>query len=477
MADVLTPDLCIIGAGAGGIAAARAARRLGASVVLVERVRMGGARLNTACIPGAAFMAAATQAQQMRTASRFGIADADPHPVFRQVHEHVHGVMDILAPADSIEQLTALGVDLIAGEARFAAPRLLKVDEVGIRAKRYIIATGSRPEIPSIPGLDDVPYFTTDTIVENTRKLTHLLVVGAGPVGLELAQAHRRLGSDVTVVDSGDPVLSGDPELSAIALERIAAEGVDVLGGTTILGISLRSMGIGVRVRTGEIDRQLDVSHILVATGRLPNIETLDLDKARIRLARADGPAVLRNAGMETSNPRVLLIGDAVGAGVSTLRAVREARLAVERALLGRRPSSGADLVPVVTHTDPEIAEIGLTEAQARTAGRAIHVVRASFAENARARTRRDAFGLAKLLLDPSGRILGAGIVGSGAGETVSVLSAAMAGGLAADDLADLPIPQPTLAEIVVALGEAWRRDRPLAPATRRRLAMARWLR
>ncbi|MDB5506174.1 MAG: Mercuric ion reductase [Devosia sp.] len=476
MAEILTPDICIIGAGAGGLAAARRARRLGAEVVLIERDRMGGARLNTGSLPAGALIAAADHAHAMRTAGRFGIASEEPRPVARQVHDHVRDVMDGFAAGDSIENIVALGVNLVPGDAKFIAPNVVKAGDVTIKARNFIVATGSRPAIPVIPGLDTVPFFTTDTIAENIRKLTHLLIVGAGAAGLEYAQAYRRLGSEVTVIDTATPLSGSDPELVDIALRQLISEGVRVRPNVAITAIQLRSMGIGVTLGEVEAAEALDVSHIFVATGRIPNLDGLDLDKARLRQDK-DGKVTLPDS-VRTTNPRVLVIGDALGGVSNNSSALHEANAAVDRALSRRSGKLDHSLLPQVVYLDPELAEIGLSEPMARIRLKDnFRVVRASYAETARARARRETQGVAKLILDPAGKILGAGIVGRGAGELIGIISAAMAGGLKAGDLATLPLAYPTFSEVIARLGDAYLRDTTPQSTPRPRFGLSRMLR
>jgi pyruvate/2-oxoglutarate dehydrogenase complex dihydrolipoamide dehydrogenase (E3) component len=478
MADILTPDFCVIGAGSGGLAVAAAARAYGASVVLVEREKMGGERLNAGCIPSKALAAAARRAQALRTATPFGIGSDEPKVNFRGLHEHIHGIIDGIAANVSIERFEALGVEIVGGEAKFTDRRTVVAGETTIRARRFVIATGSRPAIPRIQGLDTVPYFTSDTIFENTRKLSHLVIIGGGPTGLELAQAYRRLGSDVTVIDKGPMLPDSDPELVEIALRRMIDEGVSLRPETEVTSITLRSMGIGVTVKSGETAGQLDASHILVATGRVANLDDLDLEKARIRHQKGDVPTLVVSSHLLTSNPKVYAIGDAAGGPQQTSLAVHQARQIVDHALLGRSFHNTTELVPTATFTDPEIAEVGITEPLAKKRLKTRYTVtRASFAENDRARTERQGFGVAKMITAGDGRILGAGIVGPEAAELIALFSFAVANKLKAETLSAFVAPYPTLSEIARQLGEQYLKGQGQTPWVKRRLALNRLLR
>ena len=278
------------------------------------------------------------------------------------------------------------------------------------------------------------------------------------------------------MVDRAAPLSGSDPELVEIALRQLTAEGVRIRSDVMITGIQQRSMGIGVTVGEGETAEALDVSHIFVAAGRTPNLDGLDLDKARIRQDKYGG-VTLPNT-VRTTNPRILVIGDALGGVSSNVAALHEAGAAVDHALARRSGRLNHSSLPHVLYLDPELAEIGISEAMARARFRdGFRIVRASYAETARARVRRETQGVAKLILDPAGNILGAGIVGRGAGELIGIISAAMAGGLKAGALATLPLAYPTFSEVIARLGEAYLRDTSSQSARRLRFGFSRVLR
>jgi pyruvate/2-oxoglutarate dehydrogenase complex dihydrolipoamide dehydrogenase (E3) component len=478
MADILKPDLCIIGAGSGGLTVAAAARAFGASVVLVERGKMGGDCLNAGCVPSKALIASARVAHTLRNAARFGIANDEPRANFRAVHDHVQGVIAAIAPHDSIERFTALGADVIAAEGRFLDRRTLKAGETLIRARRFVIATGSRPKVPDIPGLGDVPYFTNETIFEHTAKLTHLVVIGGGPVGMELAQAYRRLGSQVTVIETAKALGRSDPELAEIALRQLREEGVDIREGTRVTEIIARSQGIGVRIAgPGGEPQILDASHILVATGRQASLDGLDLEKARVRRDPINKARLLVKDNLKTSNRRIYAIGDAAGGLQFTHAAGYQGGLVVRNAVFGLPVRKDDAMVPKAVFTDPEIAEVGLTEPQAKARFRTNYkVVRWSFAENDRARSLRQTQGVAKMITDRNGRIIGAGIVGPDAGELITLFSFAIANRLSARHLMAFVAPYPTLSEIAKRLGTEFYRDATANPWLQRLMALNRLL-
>lgn len=457
--DISTPDLCIIGGGTAGLAAAEAARARGASVILVERGVLGGEGLYSGGAAARALSASAARAHAMRSAAPFGVADAEAKVSLRQVHDHVQAVVTRLSPEASRERMTALGVEIIAAEAAFHDPRTVKAGEQFIRTKTFVLATGSTTAVPDIAGLSEVPFFTAETIFENARKLSHLVIVGEGPGALEIAQAYKRLGSDVTVLCSGVALPEHDPELADIALHKLREEGVAIIEHARI-SVQPRSQGIGILVRTGDREDRLDASHILVAGARLPNLDALALDKARIGRDKTDAARLELTPSLRTTNPRVFAVGDAAGGRPSGHQAEHQARLVVDHALFGLSARYDHEAIPSVAFTHPEIAEVGMTEAQAKVRLKTRYrVLRTALTESHRARAERHAHGLAKLIVAPDGRILGAGVVGDGAGELVSLFALALSKKLTARDLAGFVAPYPTMAEIATQLGRQFSRD------------------
>jgi pyruvate/2-oxoglutarate dehydrogenase complex dihydrolipoamide dehydrogenase (E3) component len=472
LADTLTPDLCVIGAGPAGLAVAEAARSLGVSVLVVDKGRLGGRALHSGAIPARALGTAAAHAHAMRNGASFGITAEAIKVNFRRVHDHVDAVIAALSPARSTPHFEALGAQVLTGDAAFADGRTLKVADTLVKARRFVVATGSRPVVPAIPGLDAVPYFTTDTIVDNTRKLTHLVVIGGDALGLELAQSYARLGTEVTVLETGALLPGIDPELVAVALQRLEEEGVRLRPHTEVTAIHARSMGIGVGIRGAEGEAMLDASHILVAVERVPDLDTLGLEQAGVRRQKDDVTRLQLSAAGRTTNPRIYAAGDAAGGHASVTSALEKARAVVDNALLGL-PARDQAQVPRVVGTAPEIAEVGLTERSARTKyGTRFHVYRAPFADNDAARARRDTYGLAKLIVGPSGRLLGAGVVGSGAAELCALFALALSANLTVAQLGRFAAPYPSLAGVASRLGRA--APRAEDPVTRALLAVNR---
>jgi pyruvate/2-oxoglutarate dehydrogenase complex dihydrolipoamide dehydrogenase (E3) component len=441
----LRPDLCVIGAGSGGLSVAAAAAQLGASVVLVEKHKMGGDCLNYGCVPSKALIAAGRRAQLMRSSAPFGIAPVSPHVDPGAVHDHVHGVIAAIAPNDSEERFTGLGVKVIRASGHFVTRNTLKAGDHRIKARRFVIATGSSPAVPPIPGLERVPHFTNETIFDNREKLDHLIVIGGGPVGLELAQAHLRLGSRVTVIEAVKALGNGDPELAGVVLEHVKAEGLELREGATVERVTGGTRLIDVHVSEGEHKTVVQGSHLLVATGRVPNTAGLNLEAAAIKY---DKRGIRVNKALQTSNRKVFAIGDVAGGPQFTHVANYHAGIVIRRTVL-RLPATVDDGgIPWVTFTDPELAHVGLAEEAARARHGRVKVYRWPYHENDRAQAERATAGFIKVVTDRKGYIKGASIVGEHAGELIQMWSLAISQRLPIKAMTQWISPYPTLSEI-----------------------------
>lgn len=446
--ELLTPDICVIGAGSGGLSVAAAAAAFGVPVVLIERDRMGGDCLNTGCVPSKALLAAAKRAMALRKAEPFGIMAQRVAVDFRQVHRHVHDVIAAIAPNDSRERFTGLGVRVIEGTARFTDPRTVVVndDAFEIKARRFVIATGSTAALPPIPGLDETPYLTNETIFDLRVQPKQLIVIGAGPIGLELAQAFRRLGSEATVLEAAQPLAKDDPECAQIVLDQLERDGVVLRTGVRITSIAKSRARVLVTLTgDGAQEETIEGTHLLVAIGRRPVIDGLDLDKAGVK---AEPGGIVVDKRLRTSNKRVYAIGDVAGGLQFTHVANAHAGIVIRNALFRLPAKMNGAAVPWVTYTEPELAQVGLTEAQARHRYRNVRILRWPYHENDRAQAERETAGHIKIVTSKRGRILGATIVGSGAGELISTWTLAIGKGLNIRAMAEFIVPYPTLAEI-----------------------------
>ena len=472
MVELLRPDICVIGGGSGGLSVAAAAAAFGVPVVLVEKDRMGGDCLNTGCVPSKSLIAAAKRAHVFVEAARFGISAREVAIDFRRVHDHVHEVIAAIAPNDSKERFTGLGVRVIEGVARFKDASTVGVgDDVEIAARRFVIATGSSPAIPTITGLDATTHFTNDTIFDLATRPEHLIIIGAGPIGLELAQAFRRLGSAVTVLEAVAPLGAEDSECAAIVVDQLAREGVRLRTGVAVQRVEQAEMKVRVVLDSGTGEETLEGSHLLIATGRRPNVDGLGLDKAGI----AYGEKGIRiDNGLRTSNRRVYAIGDVAGGPQFTHAANYHAGLVIRNALFRLPVRADTAAIPRVTFTDPELAHVGLTETDARQRGDVIRVLRWPYQENDRAQTERETRGHIKVITSKYGRILGATIVGTAAGELISVWVLAIAQRANIRRIAGMIMPYPTLSEIGKRAGVTYFTPSLTSPWVRRIITLLR---
>lgn len=463
-------DLCVIGAGSGGLSVAAGAAQMGADTVLIERGAMGGDCLNSGCVPSKSLLAAAKAADAVRRAGRFGVNGHEPSIDFAAVHGHVHGVIDAIAPHDSQERFEGLGVRVIRAAARFTGPDTIEADGTTVRARRFVLATGSRPAVPPLPGLDAAPFLTNETLFERSAAPDHLLVLGGGPIGVEMAQAHRRLGARVTMLVRSRLLPKDDPELVAVLRRRLTAEGVAILETTAVARVERAGNGVAAVLEDG---RRIEGSDLLVATGRAPNVEELGLDAAGIAVGRK---GVEVDARLRTTNRRVFAVGDVTGGPAFTHVAGQHASVVIKNALFRLPAKVDYAALPWVTYAEPELAQVGLTEAAARERhGDGVRGLTAPFSANDRARTEAETEGLVKLVVTRRGRLLGAGIVGPHAGEQVALWCLAVAKRMGVGDVANLTLPYPTLAEAGKRAAGSFYTPTLFGPRTRRLVRFLGW--
>lgn len=441
----LEPDICVIGAGSAGLSIAAGASQMGAQTVLIEKGEMGGDCLNYGCVPSKALLVAGRAAQAWRQTAAFGIDSPEPAVDFARVHAHVRDVIDGIAPLDSVERFTGLGVDVIKDKAVFEDGRTLVADGARIRAKRFVVATGSRASIPPIEGLDQVAYLTNETVFSLTERPEHLIVIGGGPIGSELGQAFRHLGAEVSLVEMGSILQNDDPELAEVVRRRFVEDGIRLYEQAKVSRVAAAGNGVAVTLELVGGEQRIEGSHLLLAAGRQPTVEGLGLEAAGIDYDRR---GIKTDARLRTSNKRVYAAGDVAGGPQFTHMAGHHAGVVIKNALFRLPAKVETKAVPWVTYTEPELAHVGLTEAMARTAGHQITILRWDFHENDRARAERQTEGLCKAVVTPKGKILGASIVGPQAGELIQPWVLAMSNGLKISAMAQVIAPYPTLGEV-----------------------------
>lgn len=465
-------DLAVIGAGSAGLSVTAVAAQLGLRVALIERGRMGGDCLNVGCVPSKSLLAAAHAAQAARRAHVFGVRLAEPIVDWASVRAHVHGIIAAIAPADSEDRFRALGVTVLRGEARFAAQDTLEVDGARLSARHIVIAAGSRPATPPVPGLERLATLTNETLFEMREKPEHLLILGGGPIGLEMADAHAGLGCRVTMVEAGRIAGHDDPELAAGLREALTQKGMAILEGVKV---AEAAPGPTLVLRDG---RRLSGSHLLVATGRQPNLEALALDAGGVE-ATASGIAT--DAGLRSlTNRRVFAVGDiadprSIGPRAFTHVGTYHAGIVIRRAVFRLPARLDYRALPRVTYTNPELAQVGPSAEEARAAGRRVSTLRWSMAENDRAQAERDVAGLVKLVVE-RGRVIGAGILAPHAGEMIGQWTLAIERRLPVRALAELIAPYPTRAEAGKRAAGAYYGLRLFAPRTKRLVRALSWL-
>jgi pyruvate/2-oxoglutarate dehydrogenase complex dihydrolipoamide dehydrogenase (E3) component len=436
-------DIAVIGAGSGGLTVAAAAAQFGQSVILFEKGKMGGDCLNYGCVPSKALIAASKQAHAMRTAGKYGIEAAAPKVDFKKVQAYVRSVIAAIEPNDSVERFEKLGVKVVSRAAKFIDATSVEAAGTVYKARRFVIATGSRAAVPPIPGLADVAYLTNETVFENTVLPKHLIIIGGGPIGMELAQAHRRLGSEVTVLEAFDPLAKDDPELTGIVLDSLRADGIKIVARAAIKKISKANAGFVVDTETNGV---ITGSHLLVAAGRVANVDGMNLEAAGVAYTKR---GITVDAGLRSSQRHIYAVGDVAGGLQFTHVAGYQAGLVIRNALFRLPVKNRTDIIPWVTYTDPELAHVGLTEAAARQEfGGAVKVLRWPFHDNDRAQAEGKTTGLIKAVIGKGGRILGVSIVGTQAGELIQPWVLAMGSGLKIKALAGMVAPYPTLGEI-----------------------------
>ncbi len=470
MASDLSVDICVIGAGSGGLSVAAGASQLGASTVLVERDKLGGDCLNTGCVPSKAMLAAAHAAEAVRRAGRFGIRVGAPEIDPAGVYGHVQGVIAAIQPMDSVERFEGLGVQVIQDTARFTGPRQIVAGGTRISARRFVIATGSSPFAPPIRGLDQVAYYTNENIFEADALPEHLIVIGGGPIGIELAQAHRHLGARVTVLEMLSIMPNDDPELVGIVRGQLIDDGIDIREGVSINRIEKTASG--VRVLLDDCETPIDGSHLLVAAGRRANVENIGLDDAGIRYS-ARGIEV--DARMRTSDKKVFAIGDVAGGLQFTHVAGYHAGIVIKNALFRIPAKANMRGVPWVTYCAPELAQVGMTETAARAAGHKIKVLRWPFHDNDRSLAEGQAGGLVKAITTAKGKILGCGIVGAHAGELIHTWVLAIGQNIKIGGIAQMISPYPTRGEVSKRAASSYYTPSLFSEKTRRIVGFLRW--
>lgn len=435
-------DILVIGAGSGGLSVAAGAVQMGASVVLLEGHKMGGDCLNFGCVPSKALIASGKVAYGQSHGASYGVADVAPKVDYAAAKDHVADVIETIAPVDSQERFEGLGVRVIREFGRFISPTEVEAGPYRIKARRVVIATGSSPFVPPIPGLETVPYETNETLFELREQPEHLLIIGGGPIGMEMAQAHLRLGSKVTVIEGAKALGKDDPEMAAIVLEKLRSEGLEIEEDALAEKITGTTGAIEVHAKDGRVFKG---SHLLMAVGRKANMDSLNLEAAGIETHRT---GIKVDDNLKTTNRKVYAIGDVAGGLQFTHVAGYQAGIIIRSALFGLPAKQSMNHIPWATYTDPELSQVGLSEAQAREVhGDRLEVVRFDLHHNDRLIAERKAYGLIKVMV-VKGRPVGVSIAGPQAGELIGMWSLAIANKLKMSQISAMVAPYPSVFEI-----------------------------
>ncbi|MEA5520102.1 mercuric reductase [Limnoraphis robusta] len=435
-------DLVIIGGGSGGLVVASAAAQLKAKVALVERDRLGGDCLWFGCVPSKSLIHASRVAYEVKNAARFGVHTEHPKIDFAKAADHVKTVIKTIEPHDSPERFRGLGVDVIFGDGKFSDRQTFEVNGRQLKARAFVISTGSRPAIPAIPGLTEAGFLTNEKVFSLQERPENFVIIGGGPIGCELGQAFSRLGSNVTIIESGNHLLQKeDPEAAQVVQDQLISEGIKILTQTRVEQVELKA---GKKhIKAGE--NTIIASEILLAAGRVPNVESLNLEAAGVAVGKQ---GIQVNSKLQTTNPRIYACGDVIGGYQFTHVAGYEAVVVLTNALFFPVSKANYRVIPWATFTDPELARVGLTEKQAiERYGKDIYVLKQPFSGVDRAQAEGKTSGFAKIITRGNGEILGAHLVGPSAGELIHEVVLAMANNLKVSALTGIHI-YPTLSEV-----------------------------
>ncbi|MEL7039077.1 MAG: mercuric reductase [Cyanobacteria bacterium J06592_8] len=436
-------DLVIIGGGSGGLVVASAAAQLKAKVALVERDRLGGDCLWFGCVPSKSLIHASRVAYEVKNAARFGIHTEHPKIDFAKAARHVESVIKTIEPHDSPERFRGLGVEVIFGDGKFSDRETFEVNGRQLKARAFVVSTGSRPAIPPIPGLKEAGFITNEKVFSLQDNPETLAIIGGGPIGCELGQALSRLGSTVTIINSSDQILpKEDPEAAEVVKDQLLSEGINILTQT-------RAEQVEVKAGKKHIKAGKDTviaDEILLAAGRTPNVESLNLEAAGVAVGKK---GIQVNAKLQTTNPRIYACGDVIGGYQFTHVAGYEAVVVLTNALFFPVSKANYRVIPWATFTDPELARVGLTEKQAieRYGKDDIYVLKQDFSGVDRAQAEAATAGFGKIITRGNGEILGAHLVGPSAGELIHEIVLAMSNKLKVSALTGIHI-YPTLSEV-----------------------------
>lgn len=458
--EELKADFCVVGGGAGGLSFAAGAAQMGAKVILLESHRMGGDCLYTGCVPSKSLIAVAKVWDNLKKAEAFGSIPSGSSLNFEKVNGYIHDVIRFIEPHDSEERFTGLGVRVIKEKGWFCGDRCIETENYKIRAKRFILATGSSPQIPPIQGLEHISYLTTENLFELEELPKKLMIIGAGPIGSELGQAFRRLGSEVVLLDKGRFLPQLEYDAAQLLRKTLMDEGIAIHDTVDIDRVETNENGVQIYFRkdSGESRKVVEGTHLFVAAGRKPNIFDLQLDKAGIDFTPK---GITISSQLQTTNPRVYAIGDCASSPFKfTHVAGYHAGLAIRNSLFALRSKIRTEPVPWVIFTDPEVAHVGFDEDALKQQGMKYQTLRSGYDENDRACAEDSKTGFIKVLVTSKGKILGVTIVGKNAGELIHPWVMAIQNNLSIGAIAQTICSYPTFQELNKKVAGAFYTDK-----------------
>ncbi|MDZ7682052.1 MAG: FAD-dependent oxidoreductase [Fodinibius sp.] len=442
-------DAVIIGGGSAGLTASGIAANFGAKTMMIEKDRLGGDCTWTGCVPSKALLKAGKIAQNIRNAGKYGLIDGDPEIDFKKLVKHVHEIRhDIYEEADAPENFEAMGIEVVPGRASFIDDHTIEIvrkerDNRVVSARYFFICTGASAFVPPIEGIESVDYLTNESLFEIEELPQELVIIGAGPIGTEMAQAMQRLGSEVTVIDMADRIMTNDdPKLARMLKEKLESEGIEYVLGAQVNKVSSENGEVNVEVLVDGETKAVSGTELLMATGRRASVEGLNLEAAGVAYSKK---GVQVNEKCQTNVSHIYGCGDVTGDYQFTHMSEHTAKVATTNALLKYPMKVDADHVPWCTYTDPELGHIGATEQELREHGKSYEVYRFPFSKIDRALTESEGEGLIKVFAKKwNGKILGASVLGTNAGEMISEYAVAMKNGVSLRNLADTIHPYPT---------------------------------
>ena len=446
MIENIKTDICILGGGSGGLVLAAAARSFGVKTILIENRKMGGECLNYGCIPSKSLIAAADIGHTLKAAEKYGFSFSDVLTNYEKIHQYIQSVIQRISSRDSKERFESLGVKVLTGNSKFIGPnRLIFNHELSIKAKHFVIATGSSPAIPDVEGLKNVPFLTNETIFNLKEKVDHLVVMGGGPVGCELAQAYCFLGSKVTIIQHSYLLPKDDPSHVEELKNIFIKQGINIYEESTVQAVTKKDTAIEVTFQKDGNNHVVNASHLLIATGRQPNINGLALEKANVQCEKS---GVIVNKRLRTSNKRIYAIGDVINGPKFTHIAAYQANIVLQNILFKLHKSVDNRALPWVTYTTPQLAHVGLTEKQAAKINGEKRIIVKRFQDNDRAQSENKTAGGIKLIATGQGQVLGVSILGDNVDNLIGLWSLVITQRLSLGKVAKLIIPYPTREEI-----------------------------